>query len=136
VSALQQEQAKTNPPQQRGDLGGAKPLSKVNLVHDPPRPAVQVNPAKPPKRAMQFDDDGASQQRPAIQRNPPSYQQIDAKRRKTDEEDQAPEQERRSVMAPPVRYSNIKKVSFFGITIITSKLTFLSRSLGNSRTIT
>lgn len=107
---MQQEQAKSNQQAARGDLGGAKPLSKVNLVHDPQRPAVQINPAKPPKRVMQFDDDGATQQRPAVQRNPPSYQQLDAKRRKTNEEEPSQEQERRSVMAPPVRHSNIRKV--------------------------
>jgi hypothetical protein len=107
---LQQDQAKGHQQPPRGDIGGAKPLAKVNLVHDPPRPAVQINPAKPPKRAMQFDDDGATQQRPAVQRNPPSYQQLEAKRRKTNEEEPSQEQERRSVMAPPVRHSNIRKV--------------------------
>lgn len=108
TSALQQEQSR---PQQvqRGDIGGAKPLSKVNLVHDPPRPVVQMNPAKPPKRVMQFDDDGASQ-RPPAPRTGPSYQQLDAKRRKTEDEEETVEQQRRSVMAPPVRHSTMKKV--------------------------
>jgi hypothetical protein len=114
TSALQQEHAK-HPSTQRGDVGGTKPLGKVNLVHDPQRPIIQVNPAKPPKRAMQFDDDSASQ-RPPNPRNPPSYQQLDTKRRKTQEEEPVPDQERRSVMQPPVRQSNIRKVSLSAIT--------------------
>jgi hypothetical protein len=113
TSALQQEHAKHGT--QRGDVGGTRPLAKANLVHDPPRPVIQVNPAKPPKRAMQFEDDGASQ-RPPNSRNPPSYQQLDAKRRKTQEEEPAPDQERRSVMQPPVRQSNIRKVRISPIT--------------------
>jgi hypothetical protein len=46
-----------------------------------------------------------------MQRNPPSFQQLDAKRRKTNEEDEEVQDQRRSVMAPPVRQSNIRKVN-------------------------
>jgi hypothetical protein len=44
-----------------------------------------------------------------MQRNPTSYQQNDAKRRKTDEFEEA--DQRHSVMAPPKRPSTMRKVS-------------------------
>jgi hypothetical protein len=89
----------------RGDMGGARPISR--MMHHDGRPAVQVNPAKP-KRALAEEDD--QYQRPGVQRNPPSYQQNDAKRRRTNEEEDEPMDQRRSVMAgPPVRQSNIRK---------------------------
>jgi hypothetical protein len=106
--ALQQDKLNQQPLQGRGDLGGARPLSRLNLVPESQRP-IQVNPAKPPKRALQMEQEEEQYSRPAMQRNPPSYQQNDSKRRKTDEEE--PPEPRKSVMAPPVRQSNIRKVS-------------------------
>ena len=83
----------------------------MNVVQDPPRPVVpQVNPAKPPKRIFRDDGEDELVSRPMMQRNPPSFQQLDAKRRKTNEEDEE-EEPRRSVMAPPIRHSNMRKVS-------------------------
>lgn len=73
-------------------------------------PQPQPNPAKPPKRAMQHEDDEPAPQRPGFQRGPPSYQQHENKRRKTNEEDDDPN-ERHSVMAPPKRPSNMRKES-------------------------
>jgi hypothetical protein len=109
--AMQQEKAQGPYGHPRADLGGARPMSRMNLVQDPSRPPIQMNPAKPPKRALPADTD-EQQARPAAQRNPPSYQQLDAKRRKTNEHDDEDElvDARRSVMAPPVRQSNIRKV--------------------------
>ena len=106
--ALRQEKAQaSNHP--RSDLGAARPMSR--MMHHDGRPAVQVNPAKP-KRALAEDDD--QPQRPGIQRNPPSYQQHDNKRRKTLEDEEEPMDQRRSVMAgPPVRQSNIRKENKF-----------------------
>jgi hypothetical protein len=111
AQAMQQEKASAPYSQPRADLGNARPVSRLNLVQDPQRPPVQMNPAKPPKRALPADDEQLS--RPAVQRNPPSNQQLDAKRRKTNEHEEEDEinEPRRSVMAPPVRHSNIRKVS-------------------------
>jgi hypothetical protein len=93
----------------RGDVGQARPISKMNIVQDPPRTVIQVNPAKPPKRALPVDSESRGLDRPVVQRNPPSYQQLDAKRRKTEDQEVAAET-RGSVMGPPVRQSNIRKV--------------------------
>jgi hypothetical protein len=78
----------------------------MNIVQDQ-RPIIQVNPAKPPKRALQVESDELQQDQ---QRSGPNYQQVESKRRKTEEEEQpaAPNQ-RSSVMAPPIRHSTIRK---------------------------
>jgi hypothetical protein len=112
ASVLQQEKSHAPQAHQRGDLGGARPVGRMPLVHDQQaRPIVQINPAKPPKRMLQFEaDEEPPQQRPTLGRNPPSYQQLDAKRRKTNEEEEQPQEQRRSVMAPPIRHSNMRKV--------------------------
>jgi hypothetical protein len=81
----------------------------MNIVQDTQRPVVQVNPAKPPKRALPIDADDQDQ-RPAIQRSGPSFQQLDAKRRKTEDEEDVPPNQRKSTMAPPIRHSTIRKV--------------------------
>ncbi|RDI89592.1 Benzoate 4-monooxygenase [Venturia inaequalis] len=104
--ALQQDKLNQQATHGRGELGGPRPISR--MAPEPQRP-IQVNPAKPAKRALQVEHDDEHYSRPAVQRNPPSYQQNDAKRRKTDEDE--PQELRRSVMAPPVRQSNIRKVS-------------------------
>jgi len=111
ATTLQQERAHApQPAHPRADVGNARPLTKMPLVQDPQRPAVQINPAKPPaKRPLQPDPE-EDRQRPQIQRNPASYQQMDSKRRKTEEDESEPVDQRRSVMAPPIRQSNIRKV--------------------------
>jgi hypothetical protein len=116
ANALQQEKANAGAPHPRGDLNTARPLNKMNVMPELSRPIPPVNPAKPPPKRHLQDGEDAQPQRPAIQRNPSSYQQMDAKRRKTNELDedsqpQSQQQERRSVMAPPIRQSNIRKVS-------------------------
>jgi hypothetical protein len=110
AQAMQQEKANGPYGHPRADLGNARPISRLNLVQDQQRPPVQMNPAKPAKRVLPADDEQSS--RPTVQRNPPSYQQLDAKRRKTNEHEDEEEiaEPRRSVMAPPVRHSNIRKV--------------------------
>lgn len=111
ATALQQEKAHAPPPPPRGDLGAAKPLSKMNTVQESSRPVAHpINPAKPPKR-NRADGDEEPAQRPAYSRSGPSYQQLDSKRRKTNENDVEDGEPRRSVMAPPIRHSNIRKVS-------------------------
>jgi len=112
ADAMQQERMHVPPPtHSRADIGNARPLTKMPLVQDQSRAPVQMNPAKPPaKRPIQTEPEEEYQQRPMIQRNPPSFQQMDAKRRKTENEENEPVDERRSVMAPPIRQSNIRKV--------------------------
>lgn len=110
ANTLQVEKTLAPPPRQRGDLGAARPVSRMNTMQEPPpaRPVPQINPAKPPKRVFQPEDDDEPVQRPTLQRNPPSFKQLDAKRRKTiDEEEERLEEPRRSVMAPPMRPSNV-----------------------------
>lgn len=111
-TALQQERnLAPQPTHARADVGNARPLTKMPLVQDPQRPPIQINPAKPPvKRPLQIEPEEERQQRPMMQRNPPSYQQMDAKRRKTEDEENEPVEQRRSVMAPPIRQSNNRKV--------------------------
>ena len=116
ADAIKRERAQQQPPHPRGDIGGTLRQLAKNTVPDAPanRPPVQANPAKPPKRVWVPDDDEpmrpATQQpqRPGLQRGPPSYQQNDAKRRRTNEEEH--QEERPSVMAPPMRPSNMRKV--------------------------
>ena len=139
----------------RADLPAARPLSRMMSVLGADSNAgrnmtginiPQVNPAKPAKRPLQVDNgdskdsrgnalfsknrESATQHRQGLGR---SYQKLDAKRRKTNEndglnnknadvdygkgeEDKENEEEgqgtRRSVMAPPIRHSNIRKVCF------------------------
>ncbi|KAJ9667607.1 hypothetical protein H2201_002142 [Coniosporium apollinis] len=110
ASTLQAEKTLAPPPRQRGDLGATRPVSRMNTMQEPPpaRAVPQINPAKPPKRVFQPEEDDEPVQRPTLQRNPPSFKQLDAKRRKTiDEEEEHLEEPRRSVMAPPMRPSNI-----------------------------
>jgi hypothetical protein len=96
----------------RGDAPGTLRQLGQRTVPDPSTRQIQPNPAKPPKRILSQEDDEpvSQQQRPGMQRNPTSYQQNEAKRRKTDEYDQETGQ-RHSVMAPPKRPSNMRKVS-------------------------
>lgn len=105
--ALQQERSHAPALPVRGDLSAALPVSRMN---EQMRPVPPINPAKPAKRPLQEIDEQPLA-RPGIQRNPPSYQQPEAKRRKTDEGDEENQEPRRSVMAPPIRQSNIRKVS-------------------------
>lgn len=93
---------------QRNDHGASRPPSRLGSIQpysriNPPAP----NPARPPKR--QPDDDAG--QRPAV-RKPSNVQAYgEAKRRKTEDEHN-PMQPVRPPMAPPIRHSNMRKVSF------------------------
>lgn len=107
AEAIKRERAVQAPMHARVDVGGTlRQLSKQT---------VQSNPLKPAKRVLQGEDEehersvGPAPPRPGLQRGPASYQQNDAKRRRTNEEDEIVE--RHSVMAPPKRPSNMRKVS-------------------------
>ncbi|CAK4032513.1 C-type lectin [Lecanosticta acicola] len=88
----------------RSDVPGTLRQLTKNMV-------PSINPAKPAKRQLPADDDEPAQQpqRPGLVRGPATYQQTDAKRRRTNEEQEEPN-ERRSVMAPPKRPSTLRKV--------------------------
>jgi hypothetical protein len=105
ANGLQNERAAqgTHP---RGDVP-PRPMSKMNMVPDSARPTPQVNPAKPVKRALP-DAEEHGQRQNTVSR-PQQYQQLDSKRRKTGEEDEAPQQ-RASALGPPIRQSTVKKV--------------------------
>ncbi|KAL9094103.1 MAG: hypothetical protein Q9165_003518 [Trypethelium subeluteriae] len=114
AAKLQQEKAQAQNAPPRADLGAARPVARMNTIQDQMRPIPHppVNPAKPPKRAKPDDDDEQTS-RPAPQRVGSSYQQTDGKRRKTEEDEEEEQEPRRSVMAPPIRNSNIRKVNTF-----------------------
>nr|POE68871.1 hypothetical protein CFP56_66885 [Quercus suber] len=113
AEVIKRERAQ-QPQQPRGDLGGTlRQLTKSVLGDHSTRPPIQVNPVKPPKRVFPQEDDGpqAAIQRPGLARGPPSYQQNDAKRRRTNEMEEEELDPQHSVMAPPKRPSNMRKVS-------------------------
>ncbi|KAK5133618.1 hypothetical protein LTR08_007566 [Meristemomyces frigidus] len=111
AEAIKRERAAQAPAHQRGDVGGTLRQLAKNSV---PEQHARNNPAKPAKRNFQAEEDepqhAPAPQRPGVQRGPPSYQQNDAKRRRTNEE-QEERVERHSVMAPPKRPSNMRKES-------------------------
>lgn len=103
AEAIQQERAHQQAQlQPRNDATGTLRQLSAKLVGDPRPP---VNPAKPPKRALETAD-GDESQRPVTQ--PATYQATEGKRRKTDEN--VDSGQRVSVMGPPKRPSTIRKV--------------------------
>ncbi|KXT00941.1 hypothetical protein AC578_5699 [Pseudocercospora eumusae] len=102
AEAIKREREQKMQAQPRGDLPGTLRQLTKNTV-----PAV--NPAKPAKRELPAEDDTPQLQRPGILRGPPSYQQTDAKRRRTNEEQDDQPNQRNSVMAPPKRPSTLRK---------------------------
>ncbi|KAF7188615.1 Inner centromere protein-related protein pic1 [Pseudocercospora fuligena] len=107
AEAIRREREQKMQAQPRGDLPGTLRQLTKNTV-----PAV--NPAKPAKRQLPAEDDASQPQRPGILRGPPSYQQTDAKRRRTNEEQDDQPNQRNSVMAPPKRPSTLRKVHNIG----------------------
>ena len=99
-------------PSHRGDLGGGRPPSKINSIQDFPRPPTNhlaPNPAKPPlKRVFEPEHEDELLGPPRVQGGQ-AFQQYDAKRRRTNDEEvyEAPV---RPTMEPPIRQSNIHKV--------------------------
>lgn len=99
-----QHEKTASQPSQRNDLGATRPASRLGYGRpiNPPAP----NPAKPPKRNMEEE----AGYRAAVT-NPGNVQPSgEAKRRKTEDEHN-PMQPLRPTMAPPIRQSNIRKVS-------------------------
>ena len=105
AAALEYERAQAPPAHPRGDVQGTlRQLGKTATVPEPNNGQSKLG-----KRPMQQDTEDEPQQRPGMQRNPPSYQQQEAKRRRTNEGEDTEMRERHSVMAPPKRPSNMRK---------------------------
>ncbi|KAI9772792.1 MAG: hypothetical protein M1839_002293 [Geoglossum umbratile] len=112
---VEQEKMLPPPPPHRGEMGAGRPPSRANTVGNlrPPvesinRPAVQPNPARPPKRVLPPESgDDEPHYRQTNGNGGPFYQQTDSKRRRTNEEFE--EDEARQKMPPPVRQSVIRK---------------------------
>ncbi|MCJ1310664.1 hypothetical protein MMC25_004330 [Agyrium rufum] len=106
--ALQQEKAQSSQHGARSDLGGNRPQSRmVQEFPKPPSSQYPVNTAKPPVKRV-FDPDQDDEPRPVRKPVGQSYQQNEAKRRRTNEED-FPDVPVRPTMEPPIRQSNIHK---------------------------
>jgi septal ring factor EnvC (AmiA/AmiB activator) len=136
AEAIQRERAEKQA-LPRGDAPGTLRQLGQRTVPDLSARQIQPNPAKPPKRIFsQEDDEPVSQpSRPGMQRNPTSYQQNDAKRRKTDEFEQDTDP-RHSVMAPPKRPSTMRKVSSPGSLPTCPTLTLIRKLLPRLLTAT
>ncbi|KAF2196669.1 hypothetical protein GQ43DRAFT_444920 [Delitschia confertaspora ATCC 74209] len=108
--------AKAPAPRPRGDLAASRPVMQMHTVGEANRsiPIPPINPAKPPKRMFQPDEDEAIP-RSTLQRAGQAYQPMEGKRRRTLEEDDDEPQPARagpsrpSVKAPPIRHSNMRK---------------------------
>ena len=92
---------------QRPGLGASRPLPKPAEMQDFPRPPTASTAGA--KRIIDFDqeDELARPSRPIAGQN---YQPNESKRRRTEDEETL-EQPQRPTMAPPIRMSNIKRVS-------------------------
>lgn len=93
----------------RQDLGGARPASR--MMQDLAKQLAQphINPAKPPKRALQPEQEDEPLSKPHNHVGSHAYQQNDSKRRRTEDEENF-DPEPRLNMAAPIRYSNMRKV--------------------------
>lgn len=108
ANALQQDKPQAHGAPFRGELGGTRAPSR--LVQDSSRPVITypaVNPAKPPTKRVFEPDNEDEPMRPARVQGGPLYQQTDAKRRRTNDED-VQEVPVRPTMAPPIRQSNVR----------------------------
>lgn len=121
--ATSQDKQLPPPPTYRGELGHARPASRMeSAVHRQEddfgrsvSSTLQNMTKAPPKRPLPQDAAEDSQQsRPTLQRNGPSNHAPDAKRRKTieDQDEDMIESQPKGHMAPPVRQSTVKKVDF------------------------
>lgn len=94
--------------QHRAEQGAARPLSRMASNTDLSRPAVpHVNPAKPPKRQFNGNEDDDRVQRSQPTRSGPN-DMPPSKRRRTSEDSLA-DTVSRPTMAPPVRPSMMRK---------------------------
>lgn len=110
--ASQQERPQPPSTMGRPELGGVRPPSRLHTTQEYGRPVnpPSINPARPPvKRVFDPEPENETVQSVRMQ-NGHSYQQTDAKRRRTDDEDMQ-DPVVRPTMKPPIRQSNIRKVS-------------------------
>lgn len=107
--ATQQEKVQPLPAVNRSELGGARHASKIHTVQDYSRPLPNqplCNPAKSAAKRIFEPEADDEPVRPGRMAGGPSYQQTDKKRRRTEDEDV-----QELMVRPPIRYSNIRKVS-------------------------
>lgn len=105
--AIQQEKSQPFPATNRSELGGARHPSKLHTVLDHSRPLPTqppYNPAKPAAKRVFEPEADDEPVRPARMAGGPSYQQVDKKRRRTEDEDL-----QELMVRPPIRQSNIRK---------------------------
>ena len=107
--AIQNERTQPQPAY-RSDLGAARQVSKFTVTQELPRVPSNYapNPAKPPKRVFEPDNEDEPA-RPVRMQGGQTFQQNESKRRRTEDEEtfNAPT---RPTMPPPVRQSNARKV--------------------------
>lgn len=106
--ATQQEKPQPFPATNRSELGGARHPSKLHTVQDQSRPLPNqppYNPAKPAAKRVFEPEADDEPVRPARTAGGPSFQQVDKKRRRTEDEDR-----QELMVRPPIRQSNIRKV--------------------------
>ena len=109
---MQQEKALPALPAHRGELGGARPPSKMHTIQDFGKSTINQpaqNPAKPPTKRVFEPENDVEPTRSFRAAGGPPYQQADSKRRRTEDEE-LEEVKVRPTMAPPIRQSNIRKV--------------------------
>ena len=115
---VQQEKAQAFATSHRAELGGGRPQPRLNAMQDCPRPPVThppVNPAKPPIKRVFEPDAEDEPAKPARVQGGQGFQQTDAKRRRTEDEDFHDTSIRPTINGPPIRQSNIRKVSFHSL---------------------
>ncbi|KAL8814318.1 MAG: hypothetical protein Q9223_006449, partial [Gallowayella weberi] len=102
TASVSQQQAPAN---SRPELGGSRPVSKMPATQDFSRPAP--NQAKAPVKRV-FEPEADEPVRQSRLPGGQTYQQLDAKRRRTNDE-ASEEPSIRPTMAPPKRQSNLLK---------------------------
>ena len=105
---MQQGKVQAPGAQFRGELGGTRQPSRV--IQDSSRPVTNYpapNPAKPPAKRVFEPDNEDEPAGPTRVQGGVSYQQANAKRRRTNDED-VQEVPVRPTMAPPIRHSGVR----------------------------
>lgn len=106
-------------PAYRGELGQARPASRIeSTIHQPENEfsrsvnsTFQNTTKAPPKRPLQQDAGEDLQSRPVLQRNGPSNHGPEPKRRKTieDHDEEMTDSQSKGHMAPPIRQSSMRQ---------------------------
>ncbi|KZF25192.1 hypothetical protein L228DRAFT_265667 [Xylona heveae TC161] len=90
TQSVQKEKPQPAQSSHRSDLPTARTLTRMNLLQDYNRltnTVPHINPAKPPKRTLQQETAEDNIQRGTASKSGPSYQQTEAKRRRTNDQE-------------------------------------------------